>query len=124
MLCIIMEIEELISIGQEVVAMLKEKKFSEIAEQYDYALKYDQEAEAAIKNDFLSSLKECIGSIENSNTEITIKKFEENTTGLDTLIECDIPLEQNTGILVEIILSTKGSIYLEQISSYKTENNA
>ena len=119
-----MEIEELKLIGQEVVRMLKERKFCEIAEQYDYALKYGQNAEDAIKNDFESSLNECIGNIENSNTEITIKKFEENTTGLDTLIECDIPLEQNSGILVELILSTKGNIYLEDISSYRTAYNA
>lgn len=119
-----MKIEELKSIGQQVVIMLKEKKFCEIAAQYDYALKYDQNAEDAIKKDFENSLNECVGNIENSNTKITIKKFEENSTGLDTLIECDIPLEQNSGILVELILNTKGNIYLEQISSYRTAYNA
>ena len=119
-----MEIEELNSVGLEVVRLLKEKKFCEIAEQYDYALKYDLKAEEAIKNDFESSLNECIGNIENSVTEITIKKFKETSTGLDTLIECDIPLEQNSGILVELILNTKGNIYLEQISSYRTAYNA
>jgi len=119
-----MKEHELESIGFEVVSMLKSDKFDDIAAQYGYALRYDRDANEVIEEDFRTALNECSGSMQNSNIAVSISHFEENDTGLESLIECDIQLEQSSGILVELILNTKGTIYLEQISSYRTEHHA
>ena len=43
---------------------------------------------------------------------------------LKYLIECNIKLKESSGILVELIQSVEGSIYIEQISSYHLGNHA
>ncbi len=119
-----MNAQELESIGFNVANMLKAEKWSDVAEQYDYALKYDRNAEEAIEAEFNSALNECVGNINHSKTVVSISHFEENSTGLESLIECDIQLEESSGVLIELILNAQGNIYLEQISSYRRNCHA
>ncbi len=119
-----MKESELETIGFEVVNMLKTENFDSIATEYGYALRYDRDTNQAIEQDFRTALDECSGSIDTSRIEISVSHFEENDTGLESLIECYIQLEQSSGILVELVLNSKGAIYLEQISSYRTNYHA
>ena len=110
--------EELYKIGVEVSELLKNRKFEIVGSSYGYAMSYGRDIASAIEEDFEEALKECHGKIEDSHALISVSNFESNEIGLVSLLECDFGLEHSTGILIELILGSKGNIYLEDISSY------
>ncbi len=118
------EEQNLESIGLSVFEMLRKGKFKDIAENYGYALCFDRDAEAAIKDDFKIAVSQCAGDIDTFQAKVKVSRFKPNETGLSYSIECDIQLEQSSGVIVDIILNTKGQFYLEQISSYRKECKA
>jgi len=116
--------EELIEIGIDIEALLRNRSFESIAAKYGYALSFDLEPSEAIRKDFISSESECVGCFEDAEVEIKVSHFSHNDTGLISEISCDFKLKNQTGILVELILGSKGNVYLEQISSYRLNCNA
>jgi hypothetical protein len=48
----------LLRFGQEAVSLLKNRDFQSLADQFDYALKFDRSPAAAIEGDFQSCLAE------------------------------------------------------------------
>lgn len=119
-----MSVEELHKIGEHVTKLLFEGNFKEVAELYGYALSFDMPNDMAIKEEFEDSLNECIGDLSSASISINVKKFDKNDIELSYLIECNVKLKKSSGILVELIQSGEGSVYLEQISSYHLENHA
>ena len=87
--------EELEKVGYEVIELIKRRKFGEIGSVYGYAVRIGREAEAAIKSDFDVAVTECVGSIDNAKSSISISHFKPNETGLESLIECNFLLENS-----------------------------
>ncbi|AUM14700.1 hypothetical protein [Ketobacter alkanivorans] len=115
---------ELNEVGVEVVSLLRNGDYQKIADKYSYALCFDREPSLAIKEDFEAARDEAVGEINDSKSTVNIKYFNENDSSLVALIECDFPLEFSTGIFVELIQNSKGSVYIEGISSYYGGLNA
>lgn len=116
--------EELKVIGLEVVDLFKNRSFEKICSTYGYALKMASSAEEAIEQDFDVAITECGGNIEQSKITVAVSHFEPNETGLKSLVECNFHLGVSVGVLVELIQTDSGSIYLEQVSSYGGTSNA
>lgn len=111
-------------IGFKVIKSFLANDFESISKEFEYSLKQGRETTHAIKEDFINATNECIGELTGSSSEVKVITLEENTIGLDKLIECYINLEKSSGILIELILTTKGSIYLEDINSYGVNYDA
>ena len=119
-----MYVEKLYKIGEHLTKLLLEGDFKEAAELYGYALSFDRPNDIAIKEEFEDSLNECVGNLSSASISIDVKKFDKNDIELSYLIECNIKLKESSGILVELIQSCEGLVYIEQISNYYLKNHA
>ncbi|WP_185233955.1 hypothetical protein [Teredinibacter franksiae] len=63
-------------------------------------------------------------NIKLGRVEVVVSSFKENNIGLVFLAECSFPASDRSGIYVEVVLNSKGTVYVEQISAYSTVKNA
>lgn len=111
--------EELEEVGEKAASLLRKGCFEELTKKHGYALSFNRKDSDAVQEDLETELEQVCGNIHNAELEVLIKHFDSNELILKSLIECDLKMQRQTGILVELILTTDGTIYLEQISSYK-----
>ena len=120
-----MEVEEIAEISRSICDGLISGDYSIVSKKYCYALSFDRPSSYALKEDFELALKECnTMSSQLGLVEVVVSKFGENNTGLILLAECRLAASDSSGILVEVVLNSTGSVYIEQISAYSTEKNA
>ncbi|MBB3166830.1 hypothetical protein [Simiduia aestuariiviva] len=118
-----MDEDKLVLIGLEVCRLLHGGRYGDIANQYGYAVAIDQSAADAIEEDYTKAVLES-GYDGSSKADVSVKRFGKSSTGIKALIECDLIGKNGSGILVELILSATGVVYLEQVSSYGREADA
>ena len=120
-----MEVEELAKISENICDCLASGDYSGISNKYCYALSFDRSSNDALKEDFELALKECNSSLSKlGRVEVVVSSFKENNIGLVFLAECSFPASDRSGIYVEVVLNSKGTVYVEQISAYSTVKNA
>lgn len=101
----------LTDIGAELVRMIKDRDYNLIAERFAYALAYDRPIAEAIASD----IDFCLGGEGHSSViglahepRIQVSYFEQpNSSGLFGLVECFLPLENDTGELLATLIITK-----------------
>lgn len=113
----------LAKVGAEVVRLVKENKYREMADRFGYALAYGREKADAIREEIESCLiqdgtKRIVSMA--AQPRIVVKYFKPNDSNLFAIVECTMALTENADeILVELIVTTKESekyLSLEQIS--------
>jgi len=115
---------ELTKLGKQVVSLVKGHEYKKLANQFGYALAYEENPVDVIKKEIdrcLSEFGKQSKFTETSSTEIVVKYFESNNTGLVAVVECTLPIENGAnGMLVELIVTEKNGehyVTLEQISN-------
>lgn len=101
----------LTDIGAELVRMIKDRDYHLIAERFAYALAYDRPIAEAIASD----IDFCLGGVGRSSViglahepRIQVSYFEQpNGSGLFGLVECFLPIENDTGELLATLIITK-----------------
>ena len=116
--------ESLTAFGLELVALIKDRRYTEITDRFGYALAFDRPVANAISSDIQSCLSAderhaVISAI--SEPRISVKYFKQpNDLHLFGLVECFFALEHDDGeLLAELIVSKKESefhLFLEDIS--------
>ncbi|HVI55142.1 MAG TPA: hypothetical protein VM621_08825 [Luteibacter sp.] len=106
-------------LGADAVALFATRDFQAIADRFGYALAYDRSPALAIEQDYQSALTKASGSPDRDEASIVIKYFQPGNTHLHALIECVILVDDETPLLVELIVATSGKdlfVMLEDIS--------
>jgi hypothetical protein len=109
----------LASLGADAVQLLRCSDFSGLAQLFGYAVALGREPATAIQEDLASSLSELSATGLDSSREhsATVKYFEQNDSGLFALVECAIPANNGTELLLELVVTTNKHVGLEQISA-------
>ncbi len=108
-----MNASDLESLGYEVSNLFINGSYSELAGKYAYAMSYERPTIEALKEDYSKLANNQKPNI----VSVSVKYFEPNSTGLAALVECYLSVENNNNILIELILSESGNIYIEDISN-------
>lgn len=113
--------KELIETGLKVVSLLQKNEFKRIGTEFGYALSHDRPLDQAIEEDLKRELYKCAGTgeIDKEKIECKVSHFKPDSSHMKSLVECYCELSEENGILVELILTKSGNIYLEDISSYQ-----
>lgn len=93
----------LIALGMEASQMLADRKYSELASRFDYALAYGRDLATAIEADHSAALASPYEA--DQQQPITVKYFKPNSTGLFAAIECSVPASGNTTVLLSLIVA-------------------
>lgn len=96
-----MKSEKLKFVGREVAELLESISFDKVGSIYGYALAMERNIELAIEEGFEAAMLECVSSINNSNARVKVIDFAPNKESLKSLIACDFPLENFSGVIVE-----------------------
>ena len=112
----------LAGLGAEAVQLLRSSDFSGLAKLFGYAIALGREPATAIRDDLASSLSELSASgLDPSRGHCAaVKYFGQNDSGLFALVECAIPANNGTELLLELVVTTQGDskhVGLEQISA-------
>ena len=115
---------ELTKLGKQVISLIKGREYKKLADQFGYALAYEENPVDVIKKEIdrcLSELGKHSKFTEINGAEIIVKYFEDNDIGLVAVVECTLPIENNSSeMFVELIVTEKEGEYyvtLEQISN-------
>jgi hypothetical protein len=94
-----------------------------LAERFGYALAFDRDPAAAIGED----LSLCLAQLHAagfrpapSRPAVKVRYFARNDAGLFALVECVVPTDKGSDVLLELVLTSKGAdkhVSLEQISA-------
>ncbi|MEJ2631429.1 MAG: hypothetical protein P8015_09450 [Acidihalobacter sp.] len=104
--------------GAELVQMLKDRNYSGISDCFGYAMAYGRPLADAVAFDIEHSLtSEGRSAVINQSSQarILVKFFKQpNSSNLFGLVECFLPLHQDSGeLLAELIVTTKeGKFYV------------
>jgi len=105
--------------GREVIALVQERDFSTLSERFGYALAFGRNSARAIESD----LAQCIADAERPSSDnaqsVQVKYFQPDDVPFFALVECVVPVGEETAVLVKLIVTIKGDkkhIILEQIS--------
>ena len=110
-------------LGMEAIQLVSFLDFKGLADQFGYSLAFDRDPSEAIKTDYEASIAEIKASPVTTGQaarSVTVKYFSPNTSNLFAVVECFAPILGASGILLELIITTKGQmkfISLEQISN-------
>ena len=116
--------EPLTAFGTEVVQMIRDRAYAKIAERFGYARAFDRPQADAIASD----IDLCLtgdgrsATLDTANeAQISVKYFKQpNDANLFGLVECFLPLSQDSGgLLAELIVTAKNKQYhlvLEDVS--------
>jgi hypothetical protein len=112
----------LADLGSQAVQLLCSGNFSALAQQFGYALAYDRDPASAIRDELGLSLAEIGAStLGQPPTSVpSVSYFKPNDTGLFALVEQQIPTDGSGHVLLELIVSARGSdghVVLEQVSA-------
>jgi hypothetical protein len=115
----------LLRFGQEAVSLLEKRDFQSLADQFDYALKFDRSPVAAIEGDFQSSLAEYHALSEQPPAvppSMVVKYFKPNSSNVFAVVECVFTAAEGCAILAELIVTSSGvdkHVTLEEVSLAK-----
>ena len=112
----------LADLGSVATRLLCSGDFTALAAQFGYALAYDRDPAAAIREELVLSLAELGASalVLSPDQPPSVSYFEPNDTGLFALVEQYIPTDRTGHVLLELIVSSQGSgkhVVLEQVSA-------
>ncbi len=115
-------VASLAAFGSEVTALLCSGSISAVANRFGYALAFNRDLEAAIREDLASCLSELQAASLSPAAEnaATVKYFKPNDSSLFALVECFVPTNNGAAVLVELIVTSKGAekhVTLEQLSA-------
>jgi hypothetical protein len=113
----------LTALGVEAIGLLCSGNTDALAERFGYALSYGREPAAAIREE----LTHCLGEIgatslvaAPTHPAIEVKYFERNDSNLLAVVECVVPADNRSEVLVELIVTGDASapyVTLEHISA-------
>jgi len=113
----------LIDIGNNVAKLILDKRYSELADSFGYALSFDKNPNEAIESEIANCLSSIGLTAKLSNTtipEVVVKYFKPNDSNFVALVGCILYIENSTRkILVELIAigdNSCSSISIEEIS--------
>ncbi len=109
--------------GAEAVGLLCSGNFADLAERFGYALTFNRHPAAAI----LEDLSLCLAQLHAarlrpapSRPAVKVRYFARNDAGLFAVVECLIPTDKGSDVLLELVVTSKGAdkhVSLEQISA-------
>ena len=109
------------ALGAEAVSLLCSEDMTSLAKRFGYALAYNREPAAAIRED----LRSCLAAVRAASLTPapkhtpTVKYLEPNDAGLFAVVECVALTDNGAKVLVELIVTDKQGdkhVTLEQIS--------
>lgn len=110
------------ALGAQAIQLLFDGEIAELAERFDYALKYDLDPAVAIQQDLEVCLAEIgatrIASI--PEQELTVGYFQPNDAGLFAVIEGKVIADIGKALLLELVVTAAEAemhVTLEQISA-------
>ncbi len=111
------------ALGAQALQLLAEGEISELAERFDYALKYDLDPAVAIQQD----LEECLAEIGAAGISrvpgqvLRVAYFKPNDAGLFAVVECQVLTDNDKALLVELVVTgdSEKHVTLEQISAFE-----
>jgi hypothetical protein len=109
-------------LGDEARTLLCAGDIDTLAVRFGYALAYDRKPADAIREELAASLVKAGASrlLSTDWEKPRVGYFKANGTGLFALVECFVPTENGTSILVEVIVAGDGTdthATLEQVSA-------
>jgi hypothetical protein len=117
------DLASLFAFGAEAVLLIKAANYQKLADRFGYALAFGKEPSEVIEREIVTCLiaEGRHATIDQSAAaKISVKYFEPNNSSLFALVECFLPLVQDSGeILIELIVTSKGPdrhVCVEQIS--------
>src|SRR4249919_3412882 len=112
----------LAAFGIDAIRLLCAGDVAAVADRYGYAIALGREPSDAIRDDLASCLTEVRAASllpAPAVTTVSVKYFAPNDSGLFALVQAVAPAENGTGILVELVVTTKDArmhVSLEQLS--------
>lgn len=108
--------------GWEATRLLRAGEIEMLTEHYGYALAFDRDPVAAIRQDLATSLSEVgsAGLAQTGDEDIRVSYFNPNDTGLLGLVQCIVPTDNGKHILLELVVTSNGAethVTLEQLSA-------
>ena len=112
----------LVSLGAEAVRLLRSSDFPRLAAQFGYAVALGRDTAVAIREDMLAILKDLGANGLDAHRGYTaaVKYFQANDTGLLASVECLVPTNNGSALLLELVVSADGEgkhVTLEQLSA-------
>jgi hypothetical protein len=112
----------LADLGSHAAELLCSGDFPALAQKFGYALAYERDPATAIRDELALSLAEAGASTLGPSpaTPPSVSYFKPNDTGLFALVEQRIPTDGAGHVLLELIVSARGSdrrVTLEQVSA-------
>lgn len=123
------ELESLAILGTEAVDLLCRGDIDTLAGRYGYALSFGRDTATAIRED----LRRCLSQVGASSlapapehSVRTVKFFEPNSSNLVAVIEGVAPAENGTAVLVELVVTSRGTekyVTLEDLSGLDAQGH-
>ena len=112
----------LVSLGAEAVRLLRSSDFPHLAAQFGYAVALGRDTAAAIREDMLATLADLSadGLDAHRGHTTAVRYFQANDTGLLASVECLVPTNNGSALLLELVVSADGEskyVTLEQLSA-------
>ena len=112
----------LAAFGTEAVQLLCSGNVPALAARFGYALAFDREPVAAIRQDLASCLDQlqATGLAQGSKHTATVRYCEPNDSSIFALVECLAPTTDGSGVLLELVVTGQGAdkhVTLEQLSA-------
>ena len=112
----------LAALGAEAAQLLCAGDIPALAARFGYALAFDREPVAAIREDLASCLAElqATGFAQGHKHAVTVRYFEPNDSSIFALIECLAPTIDGPGVQLELVVTLAGTnkhVTLEQLSA-------
>ena len=119
------DVNSLTALGEEARALLLRRDYVGLATRFGYALAFGRPLAAAIEADFIRAAASpiTVGSGAYLPPLITVTYFAPNDTGLFAVVECPVPVNGNSAVLLELIVSGNDQdkyINVEDISGVTT----
>ncbi len=117
-----LEDPELGQLGLDASRLLCSGQLRSLHEQFGYALAFDRDPIMALESDVAAVLSGVGASSfgDPNATKYKVSHFKPGETGLISLVECLVPTNNGKQVLLELVLTKKGSerfLTLEQVSS-------
>jgi len=91
--------------GKEATEMLLRHDYSGLASRFGYAVAYDRETAAAIEADYLEAAASPHAVASDEHCSITVSYFEPNSIGLFAVVECMVPVTEETAVNMDLIVT-------------------